>query len=56
MNVHLLTDLGFRPSLQNDHLMGMKVIDPNSGIKSSQILSKLLTKDISQPHYSKNST
>ncbi len=43
----LLKDLGFRPSLENDHLIGMKVVDPNSGIKSNEILSKLLTEDIS---------
>ena len=43
----LLKDLGFRPSLQNESLMGLKTIDPNSGIKSSQILFNLLTEDIS---------
>ena len=43
----LLTDLGFRPSLQNDNLTGVKIVDPNSGKNSGQILSDLLTKDIS---------
>ena len=34
----------------------MKAINPNSGIKSGQILSKLLTEDISNLDYSKNRT
>ena len=52
----LLKDLGFRPSLQNDNLMGMKTIDPNSGVKSGQILSKLLTEDISRISFQKISS
>ena len=46
MNV-LFKRFRFSSKFKNDHLMGIKTIDPNSGIKSNQILSKLLTEDIS---------
>ena len=51
----LLTELGFRPSLQNDDLTGSKLVDPNSSLESVQILTNLLTNDISNL-YSKQIT
>ncbi len=42
----LLSYLGFHPDLKKNKFLGMKNIDPCSGIKSEVILKNLLTKDI----------